>query len=85
MHFSGHILVFFQTIADIFNIPVYTIDVPNSSALGGCYRAKLGEYFHISIKWFLQCLITGIKCLPFFTLVNVYVDLLVFTRIAGTT
>lgn len=30
-----------QIIADIFNTPVYTIDVPNSAALGGCYRAKL--------------------------------------------
>lgn len=29
-----------QIIADIFNSPVYTIDVPNSAALGGCYRAK---------------------------------------------
>ena len=38
------LLYFFQIIADIFNLPVYTIDVPNSSALGGCYRAKLGEY-----------------------------------------
>ena len=31
-------------IADIFNIPVYTIDVPNSAGLGGCYRAKHGSY-----------------------------------------
>lgn len=30
-----------QVIADIFNTPVYTINVPNSAALGGCYRAKL--------------------------------------------
>ena len=51
---SRLMLVFFQILADIFNLPVYTIDVPNSSALGGCYRAKLGDYFHISIKRLLQ-------------------------------
>ena len=31
-----------QVFADIFNVPVYTKDVPNSAALGGCYRAKHG-------------------------------------------
>ena len=30
-----------QIIADIFNVSVYSNDVPNSAALGGCYRAKL--------------------------------------------
>ena len=35
--------LYLQIIADIFNTPVYTIDVPNSAALGGCYRAKLGN------------------------------------------
>ncbi|XP_053408288.1 xylulose kinase-like isoform X1 [Mercenaria mercenaria] len=29
-----------QIIADIFNTSVYITDVPNSAALGGCYRAK---------------------------------------------
>ncbi|KAL3837411.1 hypothetical protein ACJMK2_022770 [Sinanodonta woodiana] len=29
-----------QVIADIFNSSVYVTDVPNSAALGGCYRAK---------------------------------------------
>ncbi|XP_052805355.1 xylulose kinase-like [Mya arenaria] len=28
-----------QVIADIFNVEVYVTDVPNSAALGGCYRA----------------------------------------------
>ncbi|KAH3730833.1 hypothetical protein DPMN_056831 [Dreissena polymorpha] len=28
-----------QVIADVFNAAVYVTDVPNSAALGGCYRA----------------------------------------------
>ena len=45
----------FKVIADIFNRPVYTRDVPNSAPLGGCYRAKLGtntsiNYYRYFIK-----------------------------------
>lgn len=32
--------VILQVIADIFKCSVYTLDVPNSAALGNCYRAK---------------------------------------------
>lgn len=31
-----------QVLSDVFNAPVYVTDVPNSAALGGCYRAKHG-------------------------------------------
>ena len=31
-----------QAMADIFNSPVFTTDVPNSACLGNCYRAKHG-------------------------------------------
>lgn len=34
-------------LADIFGVTVYTTDVPNSAALGGCYRAKFGNNFRI--------------------------------------
>ena len=47
--------VYFQVIADIFNRPVYTIDVPNSSPLGGCYRAKLGTNNRAVTCDFKQC------------------------------
>ena len=44
-HFLLYIsLLVFQIIADIFNTPVYTIDVANSAPLGGCYRAKMGKW-----------------------------------------
>ena len=38
-----NIIYLLQAMADIFRTPVYVIDVPNSAALGGCYRAKLGN------------------------------------------
>ena len=37
--FSSFLL---KAIADVFNTPVYTMDVTNSASLGGCYRAKMG-------------------------------------------
>lgn len=33
-----------QVISDVFGAPVFVSDIPNSAALGSCYRAKHGVY-----------------------------------------
>lgn len=47
-HFNNSEIHFIsQVISDVFGAPVFVSDIPNSAALGSCYRAKHGLYQRI--------------------------------------
>lgn len=47
-HFNNSEIHFIsQVISDVFGAPVFVSDIPNSAALGSCYRAKHGVYQRI--------------------------------------
>ena len=51
-----------QVLADVFNSPVFTLDIPNSASLGCAYRAKHGHSGHTE-----QCFTDVVKNAPEFT------------------